>query len=272
MNIQSNANDNTAIHSDDPEVIEQNIERTRQQMGETIEALQDRLKPERVVSDVKDTLINTTNDVTNQTIGHLSDTIQEIGNAFGKMIERNPIVSALASFGLIASSRKSSPSNQYATEGETMSSPNTTSSPFQQTQETMGDAFNQAHDKSSQLADQVRMGQMNAQTSGQRKQASNWLEQQINRNPLLIGGIALGAGIAIGMLLPTSEPENRMLGPQRDKFLDRVQSDVQDTTQQVKDIASDTMQRVQSVVQEGKDAAINEAQNQGIIGSQQGNG
>jgi len=40
-----------------------------------------------------------------------------------------------------------------------------------------------------------------------------------DENPLLVGAIAVAAGVGVGLLLPTTQPENRLLGETRDRWL-----------------------------------------------------
>jgi ElaB/YqjD/DUF883 family membrane-anchored ribosome-binding protein len=64
-------------------------------------------------------------------------------------------------------------------------------------------------------------------------------------NPLVIGALAVAAGVGIGFALPTSRTENRLLGPTRD----RIAREVTDTAQQVKRVAQDTAQHAARAAQ-----------------------
>jgi ElaB/YqjD/DUF883 family membrane-anchored ribosome-binding protein len=51
-------------------------------------------------------------------------------------------------------------------------------------------------------------------------QLSYWMEH----NPLAVGAAAMALGVAVGMALPESRPERRLMGGARDRLLDRAQS------------------------------------------------
>jgi len=61
---------------------------------------------------------------------------------------------------------------------------------------------------------------------GQRAQQS--VAGMIDREPLLIGGLGLLAGLAIGAALPATEVEKRYVGPLKDKVVDKTKEIAQD--------------------------------------------
>jgi len=79
-----------------------------------------------------------------------------------------------------------------------------------------------------------------------------------DENPLLVGAIAVAAGVGVGLLLPTTQPENRLLGETRDRWLgdakgllgdargvlDEARDTVMETAGQVGQRARETAQEV----------------------------
>lgn len=53
----------------------------------------------------------------------------------------------------------------------------------------------------------------------------------LQENPLLLGAVAAALGLSIGMLLPATEPEDRVLGPTRDSLLDQARAIVDNARQ-----------------------------------------
>nr|MBA3659913.1 hypothetical protein [Gemmatimonadales bacterium] len=49
------------------------------------------------------------------------------------------------------------------------------------------------------------------------------LEQMLEENPLAVAAGAILAGLAVGLLLPGTEREDRMMGSTRDELVDRAQ-------------------------------------------------
>jgi len=70
----------------------------------------------------------------------------------------------------------------------------------------------------------------------------------MNENPLAVGAAALALGALVGMALPGTAPENRLMGEQRDSLLDEA-----------KDKAQEAVHKVQAVAQEATDAAVDAA-------------
>jgi ElaB/YqjD/DUF883 family membrane-anchored ribosome-binding protein len=114
-------------------------------------------------------------------------------------------------------------------------------------------------DTASQVRDQARERAAEFSDMAQERayQAKTRFQEIMDENPLLIGAAALAVGAAIGMSLPTTPQEDRLLGDTRDRVMDKVQEK-----------ASDTMDKVQTVAERATDAAKetakNEARNQGL--------
>jgi len=93
---------------------------------------------------------------------------------------------------------------------------------------------------------------------------SGGLQANIQANPLVFGAIALGFGAALGLLMPETEAENRVMGETRDKLMDAAKETAEDIkmrAQIVAEEAKDTLgEAIGSVKQEAKTQA------KGIIG------
>jgi ElaB/YqjD/DUF883 family membrane-anchored ribosome-binding protein len=77
-----------------------------------------------------------------------------------------------------------------------------------------------------------------------------------DENPLAVGAIAIAAGVGVGLLLPTTRPENRLMGQARDRLVgdardligearaagDRVTQKARETAQEVRNVVSDRVQ------------------------------
>ena len=74
----------------------------------------------------------------------------------------------------------------------------------------------------------------------------------MNENPLAVGATAAAVGALVGLALPSTPTENRLMGERRDELMhqakDRVQETVKETTEKVKAVAT-----------EAKDAAVETA-------------
>lgn len=95
-----------------------------------------------------------------------------------------------------------------------------------QVQGRASDAISSVQDRASQMTDQV---QGTAQQFGsQAQRAESWLERNMTENPLAVGAIAAAVGIAAGLMLPETPPENRFMGPTRDRLVEQAATKAED--------------------------------------------
>ncbi|HKP58320.1 MAG TPA: DUF3618 domain-containing protein [Polyangiales bacterium] len=85
-------------------------------------------------------------------------------------------------------------------------------------------------DRASRGAERVKDGLQRAGTA-----TKNFAEE----NPLAIATAALVVGVGVGLALPSTEPEQRFMGPARAKF-DRIVGDVREAATDVTQVAKDT--------------------------------
>lgn len=86
--------------ADDTEGIQEQIERTRANMSETIDAIQDRLNPQRIGEQVRDQVREATIGRAEHMVSDVTDSAREAGSSFVDMIRANPVPAALAALGL----------------------------------------------------------------------------------------------------------------------------------------------------------------------------
>jgi hypothetical protein len=88
------------------------------------------------------------------------------------------------------------------------------------------------------LSDRVREGLAQARDTGVRT-----LEDE----PLLVAGIGLAVGAALGALLPLSQRERRTLGPARERVLEHARRVVNESAERVRDGAERVRERAERV-------------------------
>jgi uncharacterized protein YjbJ (UPF0337 family) len=102
--------------------------------------------------------------------------------------------------------------------------------------EAVGSAVDNVKEKAGQVADQAR------QKAGElRSQAGGTFSRALQENPLPVGMVALGIGAAVGLLVPESPQEHRLMGETRDRFMEQAQGKAQELTDKVKTVASQAM-------------------------------
>ena len=122
-----------------------------------------------------------------------------------------------------------------------------------QAADTAGQVASQARDAAGQAVGQVQdtAAQLGMQAQYQAQRAASGFQEMIEERPLAVAAGAVALGLAIGLSIPTTPQENRLMGETRDSLVDQAQQTVQETAQ-----------KVQSVAQEAVGAAKEEAQQQ----------
>jgi ElaB/YqjD/DUF883 family membrane-anchored ribosome-binding protein len=84
-----------------------------------------------------------------------------------------------------------------------------------------------------------------AQANRAREGFSTLLEEQ----PMILGAIGLAVGAAIGAMLPSTEQEDRLLGPARDKTISQIKERGSEVYEQVRERAENAVEKVQQAAQ-----------------------
>lgn len=206
------------------------IESTRADMGETVDAIQQRLSPENLKEQAKDR-------VKEATVGKA----QGGGSTIVESVRANPLPAALTGLGLtwllMSARRQSSAPPRY--EERDPSGP-TAGQAVERARDKVGETASRAQDKAGQVA-------------GQARRASGGFQRMLQENPLVVGALAVGTGAAAGLAIPETTKENEVMGEARDTFVDKAQEK-----------AEEAQEKVRRVAEEAQSAAKDEAENQGL--------
>jgi ElaB/YqjD/DUF883 family membrane-anchored ribosome-binding protein len=233
----------------EPEQIEREIEMTRERMTQNIDELGDRLTPqnikERAKSAIQDTAANAVESVGQQarrTGWALLDTIREnplpaiaVGAAATWLLtkrQQGPVSGdRMARYAYYGPERRSGQGWQHAG-GITGRA---------------GMVMSEAKERVSDVADEVseRASELGDRAKEQSARLRSNLERAIEENPLVVAAGATVLGLAMGLMLPGSEKEDRMLGPARDRLVDRAEG----VTERVKDATMQAGREVAGAVQ-----------------------
>jgi ElaB/YqjD/DUF883 family membrane-anchored ribosome-binding protein len=251
------------------------IAETRGEMSETIEAIQDRLKPSNVVANAKESVRNATTEKVKQmanTAEYAADRV--MNNSFMDTVRDNPVPAAMIGIGaawLLMKGRTES--RRYGNGGYYDNQDDRTYGGRYDWRTRTGGAdvrgygaegvlgetnidteagggvgervSEKVSDVASRASDYVNDARYRARRTTRR--AQNSFDRVMRENPLALGAAATLIGAAIGMTLPATEAENELMGDARDTVVERargVASDaaerVQNAAEQVKDVASKT--------------------------------
>lgn len=197
--------------------IRADIEETRVEMGGTLNELGERLDPGHLVNQAKE-------NVREATIGRVEETAKGMSEMIMETIKRNPIPAAMAGAGLalLWMNRSNASGNGHQPGIRFAGGSGTTAMyghrAYGKMDEDLGakaaGVASDVRDNIAGAAEQVgeRIGDV-GQTVGQGVHEAGWrFERFLESSPLALGAIALGAGAAVGAVLPETPKEREFLG------------------------------------------------------------
>ncbi len=241
--VEYMANDAGADAEDLPEDarrLKGEIENTRGQMGETIDAIQDRLSFSNLSEQVSDHVHNaveTAKDaVYDATIGKAAEIMKNVGNEIAdnsivKMAKHNPLPFALIGLGagLIVYKAYSGTLTPGKRTSEVGRSPE---QPFRSGSSTSDGIVDRASTVAGAAVDKVTgaldtaytgAGEMVQRASSKANDIKGAAWQQydthLQRNPLILGAAALAVGAAVGMAIPATNYEVQLMGETRENLM-----------------------------------------------------
>jgi ElaB/YqjD/DUF883 family membrane-anchored ribosome-binding protein len=226
------------------EDIRADIQQTREELSETIDAIQERLRPRNLVAQagetVKEATVGKVKEMATSAGEMMSDAASQTREAAGgameyvlesgwvQRIREHPVPAMIAGFGLSwlafaeigRAPRRAyrrayyGPDYDYAvgTTGQTGQS---------QTGQSRTDEWRDTLEPVRRTA----------------RRAGNGFQSAMRTNPLAMGAVAAGIGAAIGFALPETEAENEWMGESRDAMIDRAQDMARDAAERVKGAA-----------------------------------
>ena len=225
------------------------IEQTRAEMTGTVEAIGDRLDPGNIAAGaknaVRDATVGKVEDMTSQVsdfVGDATDTFQDAGGGLVEVVRRNPVPALMVGAGLgwlwmkrsqaSSASRSAnvrytsghSPRDRYAMDPDygnrwsSSSGGSATSS--------VGDRVEDITDAMGHQVGAVgrRAGELGDQFSDSAGDVAATTRQVVEDNVLAAGVAAAAAGLVIGLLLPATETERRVMGDAGSRVIDAAQS------------------------------------------------
>jgi len=256
-------------YEENTEQIRAEIEDTRAEMSQTINEIQERLSPEHLMGQVKTTVREATigkvervMDKVGETIGGVAEparevmdragtAIKETGRTVGNSVWRNPIPVALIGLGvgmLVMRRYRIGDGYDYETRRTTprYRRPNTLGQMQNETSgstvgSTTGSTLGQVRETASDLA--TRSTEALSGLGTRAKDTASTLTtrfgQVLRENPLAVGAVAVAAGTAVGLVLPSTRFESEYIGEASERLVDRAE-----------DVARGALDKVQSVAHE----------------------
>lgn len=258
--------------------IRADIEATREEMTGTLGAIGDRLDPNRVMSQAKEAVRDATIGRVEDAVARAGETARGAGITMWETIRQNPIPAAMAGIGLywLWQSRSANQGGQQARGTGQYSSgaygngygdaTDAGRSPIDaagqvagQVAGTVGDGVGQVAGTAKATAGQIANSVQGAatqvvwQTQGAVQQTSGQLRRMMSDNPLALGAVATGVGVAVGLLVPETPQEHRLMGEARDTVAEKAQ-----------EVVSETMDKVREVTDRAQSAVMEQAEEHGL--------
>jgi ElaB/YqjD/DUF883 family membrane-anchored ribosome-binding protein len=246
--------------SDDTETrareLRSEIDRTRGDMSETIDAIQDRLNPRNVVSRAADNVREATIGKARQMAHHVQDRLPSFADdhSNGGILNRikdNPVAAAIAAGAVawIAFGGRRSPSHKFgrAMYGSTRGG----QAYLRETRiDTSADADQSSEWSQSvdEWSDEARASMRRAGT--QMRAATRQARHMADESPFATAAIAAAMGLAIGLAIPETEREDELMGEAKEALIERGRETVREAAGRVQDAAAQ-VQRVAGEVLTG---------------------
>ena len=253
----------TAPDADDPNrrtrEIRQEIEQTREEMSETIDAIQEKLRPGNIVSEAKERVKSATTERVRQMADSASETAQ---NAYeqtremaGEVVEgarNNAVPVALIGVGLAwlfaERYRQNSSRGDYRRSRSASYRTPEYSGSEDYYRSTRAPVSGYEEGGLSETAADLR-----DRTIRTGRRARNQFQRLLNENPLMVGAAAVVVGCAVGMALPETERENEWLGETRDNVVEKAQDAARNVATRAQEAVGEAAGEVTKKVVSGKE-------------------
>jgi ElaB/YqjD/DUF883 family membrane-anchored ribosome-binding protein len=235
----------------DTEAIRDEIEHTRAQMSGTIDEIQARLSPRRLMDEAKET-------VRDATVGKVKDVMNTAGDSASGIVDRikaNPIPAAMIGIGAWWLFGKSQPRTSsggwsrpsyggrsaYASGGyNRWDDSDGASNLTERTQERVSEFADRAEERASEFAGRAkeRASEYADRVGEYADQAQTEFDRMLRDNPLAIGAAAIAVGAALGFAVPETRHERQWMGDMREQLADKAQDLAQGAVDKVQQVAS----------------------------------
>ena len=252
------ASESSDDFDENTEQLRTEIEGTRAEMSQTINEIQERLSPEHIMGQVKETVREATigkvervmdrvgetiSDATEpalEAMGRAGTTIKETGISVAGSMRRNPIPVALIGLGLGMLLVRSFRGNghDYETRYPTPRRPQGFSGGQTQYGANTG-ALSQVKETASDLAHRSTETLSNLGATAKDTAASfgTRCATVLRENPLAMSAVAVAAGTAVGLVIPSTRLESEYIGEASEQLIDKAQEAARGAIDKVQNVA-----------------------------------
>ncbi len=251
------------------EQLEADIEGTRTEMSQTIDQIQERLSPEHLMGQVKQTVRDATLGKVEKAMGMVSDkisgvaeparevmdlagsAIKETGSSVADVVWKNPIPLALIGLGVGLLCFKSWSRNGGTQVSSRNALPNSPNREFRsggrmnslnEGQGFVTKTVNQVKQTASAMANQSTdvMNNLGSQAKETASAVSSRFGDLMRQNPLALGAVAVAAGTAVGLALPSTNIEREYVGEASQTLVDKAEEVARGALDKVQNLAKES--------------------------------
>ena len=251
------------------EQIRAEIEQTRDDLSETIEAIQDRLQPRTIAANAASSVREAASNAVSNVREAASEKFEEVSDSrVVQEVRANPVAASMVAIGigglawLVFGGRDARRRRRYRTERfdhgpswgyyerDDYYREADTRRRYEPTGAYAGVSSGERtssgrRDIASSATEYGRDVAWRARRTTRR--ARNQFQRAMNENPLYVGAAAMAAGAMVGMAIPETERENELMGETRDNLVEGAQEMARDAASRVQQAATDAAKRVQDV-------------------------
>ncbi len=248
--------------------IEREIAETRVELSETVEAIQERLTPSNIVSNATESV----RQAASEKVRQMTD------NSFMDTVRANPLPSAMIGIGAawLYFKGRSNTRDSYRYSGDWRSARDYNPGVYGSSERgeyavgTRGAGYGTSGESIREAGD--RVGSMGRDLASRASEmAEDWRDSAryttrraqlkfndvLRDNPLMLGAAAALVGAAIGMSIPETEAENRLMGEARDAVVNRAQDMASQAADKVSEAAGAVQQSAGNVADIPSDVGSN---------------
>jgi ElaB/YqjD/DUF883 family membrane-anchored ribosome-binding protein len=274
------------VENAEVERLRADIATTRLELGHTIDAIQERLSPQRIKQEAKDSIREATIGRVKQMAKNVGDKASDKGRGILEVMRDNPVPLAMIGLGagwlLMRSRRRQEDRAQYERPafdrmpiGYESSYPGGRERPdgagvIERAREevsdaarTVGEKVNDAGTKLKSAAEDVTQkvsdvaSDVTERVSETVSNVSDRGERELQRarytyeeTPWVGAAVALALGAAAGLSIPSTRRERELIGDKRNDLLDRVRETGREKLEAVRNVAEDVIDDVKPVAEE----------------------
>lgn len=263
-------------YDDETERIRADIEDSRAEIGQTINEIQERLSPEHLMDQVKETVreatigkvervmdrvgekISNVTEPAMEAMGRAGEKLKETGSSMTNIVQQNPIPCALIGLGIGMfvvnrirnADGRTSRSRAYQPEFEAgMAVPRHagmargSSGEYAGASRQYGDSARNALSRVKETAGELthdtaeKVSHLGHQAKEGAMRAGRTFQHFVQENPLAVGAAAVAVGAVVGLALPATRVEHEYLGETSEKLVDKAQQVARDAMDKVKTAA-----------------------------------